>query len=258
MHFIFDIDGTICFDGRSVSPAIQDALSGLERRGHRIGFASARPYRDILPLLEERFHDGLFVGANGAMTWHRRQLTDLTPLDEDTLAQLFALAERHAASCLVDLEWHYHYSGDPAHPFMKMVDPGRLARQVARAEVSRATKLLFTECEDAESLKQALEQRGDIRIHHHSDQQIMDITAGGVDKASALARHGIAADQMVCFGNDSNDLSMFAVARHAVLIGDHPQLRPHARERIIRDQHVERELIAAIQRLGERYAGMPH
>ncbi|MEO9383799.1 HAD family hydrolase [Chromobacterium phragmitis] len=258
MHFIFDIDGTICFDGRSVSPAIQDALCGLERRGHRIGFASARPYRDILPLLDERFHDGLFVGANGAMTWHRRQLTALTPLDEEALTQLFELAERHAASCLVDLEWHYHYHGDPAHPFMSMVDPGKLARPVARGEISRAVKLLVTECEDPEGLKRALERREDIRIHHHSDQQIVDITAGGVDKAGALARHGIAADEMVCFGNDSNDLSMFAVARHAVRVGDHPQLRPHAKESIARDQHVERELISAILRLGEQYAGLGH
>ncbi|UGA38522.1 HAD hydrolase family protein [Chromobacterium haemolyticum] len=56
MHFIFDIDGTICFNGRTISPAIQGALDGLRQHGHQLGFASARPYRDILPLLDARFH----------------------------------------------------------------------------------------------------------------------------------------------------------------------------------------------------------
>ncbi|MGC0155189.1 HAD-IIB family hydrolase [Chromobacterium vaccinii] len=254
MHFIFDIDGTICFNGHSISPAIQDALSQLEDHGHQIGFASARPYRDMLHLLDERFHDRLFVGSNGAMIWHRGALTDIVPLPDDTLAQLFELAERHRASCLVDLDWHYHYSGDPAHPFMQLVDPQRRARHVGRDEIRQPVKLLVTECADGEALKQDLDRRADINIHHHSDQQIVDITAAGVDKMSALSRHGIAAAELVCFGNDSNDLSMFAAAGHSVLIGGHPQLLPHATERIARDDGTEQMLIAALDRLGRRFA----
>ncbi|MCD4499410.1 HAD family hydrolase [Chromobacterium vaccinii] len=254
MHFIFDIDGTLCFNGFSISPAIQDALAELEHRGHQIGFASARPYRDMLPLLDERFHDGLFVGSNGAMTWRRRALADLSPLPDDTLEQLFELTERHAASWLADLDWHYHYSGDPAHPFMSLVDPGRLARHVERGAVRRAAKLLVTDCEDSDGLQQALARRSDIRIHHHSDQQIVDITAAGVDKAAALARHGIASDEMVCFGNDSNDIPMFAVARHAVQVGEHAQLGTLATEWIARGNDTEEQLIATMRRLGERFA----
>ncbi|KUM02187.1 Cof-type HAD-IIB family hydrolase [Chromobacterium subtsugae] len=254
MHFIFDIDGTLCFDGANISPAIQDALSELEGQGHSIGFASARPYRDMLHLLDERFHHGLFVGSNGAMTWHGGALADIAPLAADTLQQLLDLAERHSASYLVDLAWHYHYQGEPGHPFMTLVDPQRRARQVARDEIHQPVKLLVTECADSDALQQALRGRDDIHIHHHSDQQIVDITAAGVDKMSALSRHGIAAEQLVCFGNDSNDLPMFRAARHSVLIGAHPQLLPHASERLARGDDVETLLIGAMRRLGERYA----
>ena len=80
MHFIFDIDGTICFNGRTISPAIQDALDSLRQHGHQLGFASARPYRDILPLLDARFHDALIIGANGAMSHRQGQLHRLTPI----------------------------------------------------------------------------------------------------------------------------------------------------------------------------------
>ncbi|OHX20621.1 HAD family hydrolase [Chromobacterium sphagni] len=254
MHFIFDIDGTICFNGSSISPAIQRALAELERQGHQIGFASARPYRDILHLLDPSFHDGLFVGSNGAMTYHRGELTAISLLADDTLQQLFALAEQHAASYLVDLAWHYHYQGEPDHPFMALVDPQRRARHVPRGEIHQPVKLLVTECADGDGLKQALSSRDDIHIHHHSDQQIVDITAAGVSKMSALRRHGIEAEQLVCFGNDSNDLSMFAAARHSVLIGGHPQLLRHATEQLERGEDIETRLIGAMRRLGERYA----
>ncbi|MEJ8673326.1 HAD-IIB family hydrolase [Chromobacterium amazonense] len=250
MHFIFDIDGTLCFDGHTISPAIQDALSELEKQGHQIGFASARPYRDMLHLLDERFHHGLFVGSNGAMTYHQGELCDIQPLAKCTLDQLCALAERLEASYLVDLPWHYHYRGDPAHPFMGWVDPARRANQVARDDIRLPVKLLVTECADGPALQLALAERDDIAVHHHSDQQIVDITAHGVSKMSALLRHGITADQVVCFGNDSNDLSMFAAARHPVLVGSHPQLLPHAAERVERDEQVEQNLLAAIEQLG--------
>ncbi|WP_168209636.1 HAD hydrolase family protein [Chromobacterium paludis] len=255
MHFIFDIDGTLCFDGATISPAIQDALSELEDQGHEIGFASARPYRDMLHLLDQRFHHGLFVGSNGAMTYHRGELSDIQPLPRRTLDQLFELTERFQASCLVDLPWHYHYNGDPAHPFMNWVDPAKRATPVSRDDIRLPVKLLVTECADGPALQLALDQRDDIAVHHHSDQQIVDITAKGVSKMSALLRHGVAAEQLVCFGNDSNDLSMFGAARHAVQIGEHAQLRPLAAERIARDDDTETALIGAMRRLGARYAG---
>ncbi|MEN3811824.1 HAD hydrolase family protein [Chromobacterium piscinae] len=103
---------------------------------------------------------------------------------------------------------------------------------------------------------------GQAIIHNHDSapeysttfQQIVDITAAGVDKAAALARHGIAADEMVCFGNDSNDIPMFAVARHSVQVGEHAQLGTLATERIARGDDTEEQLIATMRLLGERFA----
>ncbi|UTH72893.1 HAD-IIB family hydrolase [Chromobacterium sp. IIBBL 290-4] len=254
MHFIFDIDGTLCFDGLTISPAIQHSLDELERQGHTIGFASARPYRDILHLLDERFHNKLFVGSNGAMTYQQGELCDIQPLPRQTMGGLFELTEKLQASFLVDLPWHYHFSGDEDHPLMSLVDPQNRASRVPRDDIRLPVKLLVTTCNDIPGLHQALAERDDIAIHHHSDQQIVDITAAGVDKMAALRRHGISPEQLVCFGNDSNDLPMFSAARHTVQVGEHPQLKPLATEQILRDAGTELALIGAMRRLGERYA----
>ncbi len=48
MNFIFDIDGTICFDGCSIDSSIKQRLFKLRQANHNVIFASARPIRDLL------------------------------------------------------------------------------------------------------------------------------------------------------------------------------------------------------------------
>ena len=70
MNFVFDIDGTTSFNGMVIEPAIEREIYALLRAGHRVVFASARPVRDILPMLSDdvRAHSGLaLIGANGSL-----------------------------------------------------------------------------------------------------------------------------------------------------------------------------------------------
>ena len=41
MNFIFDIDGTICFDGCSIDSSIKQRLFKLRQANHNVIFASA-------------------------------------------------------------------------------------------------------------------------------------------------------------------------------------------------------------------------
>ncbi len=52
MRYVFDVDGTLCFDGITIDPALIHALKKLERDGDTIIFASARPIRDLLPVVK--------------------------------------------------------------------------------------------------------------------------------------------------------------------------------------------------------------
>ncbi len=56
MKFIFDIDGTICFKGNAVTKGIIHALDVCQSKGHEVIFASARPIRDLLPVLPNHMH----------------------------------------------------------------------------------------------------------------------------------------------------------------------------------------------------------
>ncbi|MDU7269678.1 MAG: HAD hydrolase family protein, partial [Staphylococcus lugdunensis] len=46
MNFVFDIDGTLCFDGQHIDNRIISRLKQLQSYGHQVIFASARPIRD--------------------------------------------------------------------------------------------------------------------------------------------------------------------------------------------------------------------
>ncbi|WP_280954061.1 HAD hydrolase family protein [Lactococcus protaetiae] len=62
MIFVFDIDGTICFNGVKIADDILSALTALEKHGHQLVFASARPVRDMLPLLAN-FSENFLIGG---------------------------------------------------------------------------------------------------------------------------------------------------------------------------------------------------
>lgn len=68
MNFVFDIDGTLCFNGKTIDQPIIDVLTALSEAGHDIIFASARPIRDLLPVIPPQFANGKLVGGNGCYT----------------------------------------------------------------------------------------------------------------------------------------------------------------------------------------------
>ncbi|MDK8183624.1 HAD family hydrolase [Paenibacillus sp. UMB4589-SE434] len=253
MNFIFDIDGTICFKGEPVSQLIQEELLKLREQGHVVGFASARPCRDMLPVLDKRLHDCLMIGANGAMTYYNHELVQLNFIPQSILEQLISMSSKHKASYLIDLAWDYHYAGDRSHPFLAKVDPSGLAASVNLTTETKAAKFLVTSCMDAAALQQDLAALP-ITIHHHSDEEIVDITAEAVDKMVALRQFGIQEGQFICFGNDTNDLPMFCHAAYSVMIGDHLGLQKIASEQIRMGSDTEDQILTALSRFSTEAA----
>lgn len=88
MKFVFDLDGTICFKGQPVSERILKSLEKLEAQGHQVIFASARPIRDLLPVLDKRFHTYPMIGGNGAIVANQCQIISTVHFDTKTLLKI--------------------------------------------------------------------------------------------------------------------------------------------------------------------------
>ncbi|MED1643954.1 HAD-IIB family hydrolase [Brevibacillus agri] len=251
MRFIFDLDGTICFKGQPISAAILDSLLWLEQEGHTVGFASARPCRDMLPVLDERFARHLLIGANGAMTYQHGRLQAYTPIPAPLATEIISILTDHRAQFLIDDKWDYAHNCTGDQPILRHIDSGRLASRIAFDQLGAVLKILIVSAEGMDELSARLREL-DVTLHYHSAEGILNLTCKGVNKFAAL-QQAAPEEKFICFGNDMNDLPLFERAHHSVLLGEYAPLVPLATEQIPVDDQVEHAIVAKIQELGMAY-----
>ncbi|MFJ8253776.1 HAD hydrolase family protein [Streptomyces sp. NPDC094466] len=218
---VFDIDGTLCFDGRTIDSRILSAIDACEKAGHQLVFASARPVRDLLPVLDGAFPSATLIGGNGSLVSVSGQVRARAAFGPGELDRLLIEADRFQAGYLADGLWDYAYTGPADHPILSRVDQGLLARRVDLADLPAVVKFLVVEATDMDALAEAGRVLG-MTVNHHLDEAIIDFAPGTTNKWKALTSLGI--EQYNAFGNDINDLDLLRNARHGVRVGTHPGL----------------------------------
>lgn len=227
MIFVFDLDGTICFKGKPVSELLLTKLDQLKKQGHEIIFASARPVRDMLPVLHPRFHQDKLIGGNGALIYTEGAVLLTEAFQPELRHCLEQLLAEHQATYLIDSDWDYAYTGPLNHPILNNLDPHKLAQNKELQQLNNILKILILSANDREALKQKLAEH-DIMVHTYTDENLIDISPSGINKWYALQKLGILEQNYIAFGNDSNDITMFQHAKQAIMVGHHDQLAPYA------------------------------
>lgn len=252
MKFVFDLDGTICFKGQPVTEKLLCALEELAEQGHEVIFASARPIRDLLPVLHERFHRYPMIGGNGSMVASGGSVISVSSFGEDVLDGVMELLQKHRVTYLVDSDWDYAYTGPEDHPILHNLDPNKQAVRRQLEELRPIMKILMLTSDNMEEMERALAAM-DIVVHVHTDEGILDVCPTGIDKWSGLCKLGVSKGEYIAFGNDANDISMFRHARHTVMIGEHPMLAPLAVESLQHGPDLEDEIVLKLRQLGQRF-----
>lgn len=214
MKFVFDIDGTICFDGKTIDVSICEVFDELLEAKHEIVFASARPIRDLLPVLPKQFRQLPMVGGNGAFTLEQGKI-HVEYFKRDILQQLFACIRSNQLTYLADSDWDYAFTGDTNHPVYTNIDKTK-AKNRDIAELHKICKLiLFHPTEEV--LQEVLKLP--LSVVAYKNEHAIDISPLDVNKVKGL--HKLKIDQFIAFGNDSNDQCLFEHAIHSVCIGNH-------------------------------------
>ncbi|RDW15682.1 HAD-IIB family hydrolase [Oceanobacillus chungangensis] len=252
MQFVFDLDGTICFKGKPISGKILDALATLKANGHEVIFASARPIRDMLPVIGKEFHSYTMIGGNGSLISKNGRIFYSTSFGDEDLLAINSLIDSYNVTYLIDGEWNYAYTGPENHPILQNLDPAKLAHNVKLETLTSVVKILILESINNERLLEELTKLN-ITIHKHGDENVFDLSPNGIDKWSALQQLGVQEGDYVAFGNDANDRTMFENAIHTVMIGYHEQLAPMAKEAIQGEGNVEQAIIEKIHELAGKY-----
>jgi HAD superfamily hydrolase (TIGR01484 family) len=212
--FVFDVDGTVCFDGRTIAPDIVGAIKCC-RQSHPIVFASARPIRDLMPTLPDGLTDVNLIGANGALT-RMGDRTKVTKFTAELRRIIDDLVDRYELEYLIDSSWDYSYQVKQQRDILGRLDLAGLATRVDRETLAEYVKVTLFGVPDI-ALKELAE--ADLTIHRQRGD-LVDLWPATADKALALAALSISGGEYVAFGNDQNDIKLFQGARFSVCVGN--------------------------------------
>lgn len=223
MNFVFDIDGTISFNGQTIAPEISAAIMALQRAGYRVIFASARPIRDLLPIIPG-FSNCTLIGTNGALVANNQQVESVKPITDYDSAVVEQLIKQEKLSYVIDGQWDYAAAVPPDYQILKQLDPGKLAKRVPMTALTNISKIILLELsvDQVARLSRELKQNTELAIIQHTAEGNLDLTAKGINKWSTLQYLGI--DHYVAFGNDQNDLEMLNHADVSVWVASKPVL----------------------------------
>lgn len=235
-----DLDGTLLRRDGTVSPRTRRALHAVEDAGAALLVVTGRPPRWLTPVVDDARLTGRAVAANGALTIDVSTGAVLARHEIDVDAALALVAALRSAVPGVTFAAEFgtdeppfghepgytHFLREPPPPGLLVADSAVLLRRPAVKLLAR------TDSHDGDGLLAvAHEVAGQLplTLTHSSRDGLLEVSAAGVDKASALASYaaelGVDASVSVAFGDMPNDLPMLAWAGLGVAVGNaHPQV----------------------------------
>ncbi|KRN99107.1 HAD-IIB family hydrolase [Companilactobacillus kimchiensis] len=224
MKYIFDIDGTLSFNGVTIDPVINLAIKELLAAGNEVIFASARPIRDLLPMIPE-FESQKLIGANGAMISITETIEIISGIDKQDFVYLKNLITQFDLDYIVDSSWNYSSRITQNSFIEKMIDPGHLAKQIDLNEITDPIKTIFFNVEDKlqQQLMSIIKKDTALYPIGLAGEGTVDITAKNINKYSTLDKLGV--NEYIAFGNDRNDFELLEHAQTSVWINSKPSLK---------------------------------
>jgi len=229
-----DLDGTIVQHGTTMSPRTIRALQQVIESGVRVVFVTGRPPRWLDGIADAAEHRGVAICANGALVYdlHAQAVTDQYLLDAETAQEAARRVLTMLPSAGFAVERADGFAHDPAYrPRWSSDDTvalpteellaAPLAKLLVRDETSVSDAMLA-------ALSPTLQGLVDV-THSNANDCLVEISAPGVSKAATLAtlcdQWGIAASEVVAFGDMPNDIDMLRWAGRGVAVANaHPDV----------------------------------
>jgi Cof subfamily protein (haloacid dehalogenase superfamily) len=230
-----DLDGTLLRSDGTLDDRSQRALVAAEAAGALVVLCTARPSRWVAPLARATGHRGVAICANGGVLCdlHTETILEQFPLEPLVARQVVSLLQAAVPGGTWAVERADSFGREPAYASRWPVPPDTVVDAVEALIAEPAVKLMLRH-EDL--LADALLTRARAVVghlaelsHSNSADSLVEISAAGVSKASALARvcteRGYGREDVIAFGDMPNDLAMLKWAGHAVAVANaHPHV----------------------------------
>lgn len=230
-----DLDGTVVRHDGVITERTRAALKTVERAGSEVVLVTGRPPRWLADVAAAFDHVGLAICGNGALVYdlHDGTVVDRHLIDPGTAVAAGERLRSALPGVAFAAESEDGFAREEA--YVPRWDAGtacRVAPLTELADVPLVKLLARHEAMDADTMLAAAASAlaGVCEVTHSTASRLgglLEISAPGVSKASTLARlceqRGIAAAEVVAFGDMPNDLAMLRWAgRPYAMASGHP------------------------------------
>ncbi|KJK43855.1 hydrolase [Lentzea aerocolonigenes] len=224
-----DLDGTLLRNDRTLSRRTLNALRTAVEAGVEVVFVTARPPRFVDALATGLA--GTAICSNGAITYDigSREVVSSRPLAV-AAARAVSAALREAVTAVgFGVETGHHVRYEPSY-VLRMPEDAAAEMPVAALDdlwtVPFVKLLAYSAHHTADEMVAAAEAvaAGRAQFTHSGGHGLLEVSAAGVGKAGALAalcaERGVAAGDVVAFGDMPNDLSILRWAGIGYAMGN--------------------------------------
>src|SRR6478735_858763 len=220
-----DLDGTLLRSAGTVSTRTRAAVDAAESAGIGLVIVTGRPPRWIPPVVEQLGDRGLVVCANGGIVYDpaRHEIIERNDMPGDDAAEAVRRLRTEIPELVFGCEQGMDFAVEQGFaPHAQQLD-GVVYAPIEVVCKEPVTKLLVRHPKPApEGLARRV--RGIVDglagVTHSMDESFLELSRSDVHKASTLERlvaeSGIAAPDVLAFGDMPNDIEMLTWAGHGV------------------------------------------
>ena len=239
-----DLDGTLLGSDGKVSERTRRAVLAAEDAGFMVVIATGRPPRWIAPIVDQLGDRGLVVCANGASVYDpaRHELVDLTELTAVVAGELVDDLEAAFPEAVLGVEQGFNFGVDDSIEgseieFMTAIPDITVApiRSFLDRPVTKLIMRMPHPAPEGTAVRVQVVVGDRALVTHSTNESFLELSHPSVHKAATverlLERSGVAAAEVVAFGDMPNDLELVCWAGLGVAVANaHPLLREAADE----------------------------
>ncbi|MGL5647502.1 MAG: Cof-type HAD-IIB family hydrolase [Clostridium sp.] len=238
-----DMDGTLLGRNRKISEASKEVLREANKKGIKIVITTGRLYNNAAYFSELIGVDSAVIGGNGAIIMEKNKVKPIyrSRFNKDVCEKLLDLADKHR----VVLHFHtinnivsnsylsYNIAKiilpdrnyDGLNIYLGVIKSKKAWDKILSEKAGAITKtILFAlEPKRIEAYREDLDKIDEV-TYFTSGSRSIEINMKGVSKGNAVKRlaeyYGIKREEVICIGDNENDVSMIEYAGLGIAMGN--------------------------------------
>ncbi|WP_169794038.1 HAD family hydrolase [Alicyclobacillus acidiphilus] len=238
---VSDLDGTLLEHDKTIRDMNRAALLDAEEHGCEICLASGRAFPEIKRVMDDLGRTYHAISQNGSFVHTKAgQLLKSSRFEPDVARKIFQFVSEYSFPCYVFCESEIYtplktelYSQYEWRIFAACIQSSTILQDIGES-IWPSRFALYGDLTELKSMRLKLQERFRGQLNAElSDSDCLDLMPPGVSKGDGLRilmnHFGYRPEEVVCIGDNYNDLSMFSRTPHSFAVSHSP---PDVRGRV--------------------------